>query len=101
MSELQGAPALESLKLPCQKTQVEDCAYDHIQTWMIIGDYQEELGGQHQHQHQEQVKGEAKDAMERLLPPRPSSSNSCNHHYGYGCNYDFDCDYDDDEFDGH
>jgi len=57
VSELQGAPALESLKLPCQKTQ-------------------EELGGQHQHQHQEQVKGEAKDAMERLLPPRPSSSNS-------------------------
>ena len=63
---------------------------------MIIGDYQEELGGQHQHQHQEQVKGEAKDAMERLLPPRPSSSNSCNHHNDYDdCNHDFD------EFDGH
>ena len=82
---------------------------------MIIGDYQEELGGQHQRQHQEQVKGEAKDAMERLLPPRPSSSNSCNHHYDCDYDYDYDCDYDYDydyhyecdcecdydEFDGH
>ena len=26
---------------------------------------------------QQQVKGDVKEVMERLLPPRPSSSNSC------------------------
>ena len=65
-SELQEVPALEILNLSGQRSQVGR-----------IIDSTVDFFNQGDGDGQQQVKGDVKEVMERLLPPRPSSSNSC------------------------